>query len=72
VAERREANRGCATGSCDVVARLRELMAQALRSSGKFPDVVDGRYTLTFMFTQVLLRSDAQPGFLGLPYDARG
>jgi hypothetical protein len=98
VAELREANRGCATGSCDVVAKLRELMAQALRSSAKFPDFVevgsdvfytlydwhvrnqlplqttrtaDGRYGLTFMFTQVLLRPDAQPGFLGFPYDAR-
>jgi hypothetical protein len=99
VAELREANRGCATGSCDVVTKLRELMTQVLRASGKFPDFVDvgsdvfytlhdwhvrnrlpvvasrtadGRYALTFMFTQVLLRPDAQPAYLGFPYDARG
>jgi hypothetical protein len=99
VDELRQANRGCATGTCDVVAKLRELMTQALRASGKFPDFVDvgsdvfyalhdwhvrnrlpvattrladGRYALTFMFTQVLLRPDAQASFLGFPYDSRG
>lgn len=99
VGELREANRGCSTGICDVVTKLRELQTQVLRASGKFPDFVDvgsdvfftlhdwhvrnrlpvtlsrladGRYALTFMFTQVLLRPDAQPGFLGFPYDARG
>ena len=31
----------------------------------------DGRYGLTFQFTRLILRPDAQPGFIGLPYDAR-
>lgn len=31
----------------------------------------DGRYTLLFMFTAVVLRPDATAGFVGVPYDAR-
>lgn len=31
----------------------------------------DGRYGLGFMFTRLLLRPDAQPEFMGLPYDLR-
>ena len=31
----------------------------------------DGRYTLGFMFTRLLLRPDAQPDYLGAPYDLR-
>jgi hypothetical protein len=31
----------------------------------------DGRYGLTFQFTRLVLRPDAQPGFIGLPYDTR-
>lgn len=33
--------------------------------------LADGRYTLLFMFTSVLLRPDATAGFVGVPYDAR-
>lgn len=29
----------------------------------------DGRMTILFMFTQLVLRQDAEPGFMGLPYD---
>jgi hypothetical protein len=31
----------------------------------------DGRYALGFMFTRLLLRPDAQPDYLGAPYDLR-
>lgn len=31
----------------------------------------DGRYALGFMFTRLLLRSDAEPDFFGVPYDVR-
>lgn len=31
----------------------------------------DGRYTLGFMFTRLVLRPDVVPDFIGLPYDAR-
>lgn len=31
----------------------------------------DGRYTLQFMFTQMILRPDADPGYVGPPYDNR-
>ncbi len=31
----------------------------------------DGRYGLVFMFTQLILRADAVPEFIGLPYDQR-
>jgi hypothetical protein len=31
----------------------------------------DGRYTLLFMFTTVVLRPDASAGFVGVPYDLR-
>ena len=33
--------------------------------------LADGRYTLLFMFTSVVLRPDATAGFVGVPYDAR-
>lgn len=31
----------------------------------------DGRYGLEFMFTRLVLRPDAVPDFIGLPYDQR-
>lgn len=31
----------------------------------------DGRYGLVFMFTRLVLRPDAVPDFIGLPYDQR-
>jgi hypothetical protein len=31
----------------------------------------DGRYGLGFMFTRLLLRTDAQADFVGVPYDVR-
>jgi len=31
----------------------------------------DGRYTLGFMFTRLVLRPDVVPDFIGLPYDVR-
>jgi hypothetical protein len=31
----------------------------------------DGRYTLGFMFTRLVLRPDAAPEFIGVPYDLR-
>ena len=31
----------------------------------------DGRYGLVFMFTRLILRPDAVPDFIGLPYDQR-
>lgn len=31
----------------------------------------DGRYTLGFMFTRLVLRPDVVPDFIGQPYDAR-
>jgi hypothetical protein len=31
----------------------------------------DGRYGLGFMFTRLILRPDAVPDFIGLPYDQR-
>lgn len=31
----------------------------------------DGRYGLTYMFTRLILRTDAVPEFIGLPYDQR-
>lgn len=31
----------------------------------------DGRYGLMFMFTRLILRPDAVPDFIGLPYDQR-
>lgn len=31
----------------------------------------DGRYALGFMFTRLVLRTDAQPDFIGVPYDVR-
>lgn len=31
----------------------------------------DGRYGLMFMFTRLLLRADAVPDFIGVPYDQR-
>jgi hypothetical protein len=31
----------------------------------------DGRYAMGFMFTRLLLRSDAQPDFVGVAYDVR-
>lgn len=32
----------------------------------------DGRYGLMFMFTRLMLRPDAVPDFIGVPYDQRG
>jgi hypothetical protein len=31
----------------------------------------DGRYGLGYLFTRLILRTDAQPDFLGVPYDLR-
>jgi len=31
----------------------------------------DGRMAILFMLTQLVLRTDAEPGFIGLPYDRR-
>jgi hypothetical protein len=31
----------------------------------------DGRYSMQFMFTRLLLRADADPTFVGYPYDIR-
>jgi hypothetical protein len=31
----------------------------------------DGRYGIQFMFTRLVLRPDADPGFIGYPYDLR-
>ena len=98
VAELRQANSGCSTGTCATVGRIREAMSVFLRANAKFPDVLevgpgvfydvydwhirnrlpvssaratDGRYALGFMFTRLLLRPDAQPDYLGAPYDLR-
>jgi hypothetical protein len=31
----------------------------------------DGRYALGYLFSRLILRPDAQPDFIGVPYDAR-
>lgn len=31
----------------------------------------DGRYGLGYLFTRLILRTDTQPDFIGVPYDAR-
>lgn len=33
--------------------------------------LTDGRYTLGYMFTRLVLRPDVVPDFIGLPYDLR-
>lgn len=98
VAELRQGNSGCSTGTCATVGRIRDAMSVFLRANAKFPDVLevgpgvfydvydwhirnrlplssaraaDGRYGLGFMFTRLLLRPDAQPDYLGAPYDVR-
>lgn len=98
LAEVRQANSGCFTGTCDAVARVREAATLFLRSSHKYPDQIDvapdvftdlydwhvrnrqpltlgrladGRYTLLFMFTTIVLRADATAGFISAPYDIR-
>ena len=98
VAEVRQANSGCFTGTCDAVTRVREAATLFLRASQKYPDQIDvapdvftdvydwhvrnrqpltlgrladGRYTLLFMFTTLVLRPDATAGFISAPYDVR-
>jgi hypothetical protein len=98
VAELRQLNSGCSTGTCGTVGRVRDAMSVFLRANAKFPDALevgpgifydvydwhirnrlpvssaraaDGRYALGFMFTRLLLRPDAQPDYLGAPYDLR-
>lgn len=98
LAEVRQSNSGCFTGTCDAVTRVREAAALFLRASQKYPDQVDvspdvftdlydwhvrnrqpltlgrladGRYTLLFMFTTVVLRPDASAGYVSAPYDVR-
>jgi len=34
-------------------------------------DSVTGRYTMMFALTAIVLRQDALPGFIGIPYDVR-
>lgn len=92
------ANRGCHTGACASLAKVRDLYSAFLRTNQKFPDLLDvgvdvfydahdwhvrnqqplslarlpdGRYAIGFMFTRLVLRVDASPEFIGLPYDAR-
>lgn len=82
--------------SYGIVSRIRELMQQHFRATGKFPDFIDvgydvflelydwhvrhrqqllvsraadGRYTIQFMFTTMVLRQEVDPGYLGVPYD---
>ena len=97
-AEATVANRGCHTGTCPTLGKVRDLYTAFLRANQKFPDLLDvgvdvfydahdwhvrnqqplslsrlpdGRYTIGFMFTRLVLRVDAQPEFIGLPYDVR-
>lgn len=32
--------------------------------------LADGRYTIGFMFTMLIMRTDLDPGYIGYPYDA--
>lgn len=97
-AEASVANRGCHTGTCATLGKVRDLYTAFLRANQKFPDLLDvgvevfydahdwhvrnrqplslsrlpdGRYAIGFMFTRLVLRVDASPEFIGLPYDAR-
>ena len=41
VAELRQANSGCSTGTCASVSRIRDAMSVFLRANAKFPDVLE-------------------------------
>lgn len=97
-AEAVTANRGCHTGACPSLAKVRDVYTAFLRANQKFPDLLDvgvdvfydahdwhvrnqqglalsrlpdGRYTIGFMFTRLVLRPDASADFIGVPYDVR-
>ena len=52
------------TGIYDWHVRMQQPITLARDSS-------NGRYTMMFAFTAIVLRPDALPGFIGIPYDVR-